>query len=101
MLKSLVYSHGAVVVSVQEASKIYEGVRAGEIFEGCSNDPDAEYDHALAVVGDGDGEDGPYWIIKNSWGAAWGDKGFFWLRRGKGECGIGRNFAAITCSSTV
>ena len=100
MLKTLVFQHGAVVVSIQESTKIYYGVQAGKIFEGCSNNPNAAYDHAVAVVGYGVSKNNvPYWIVKNSWGSDWGDKGFFFLRRGRGDCGIGKTMAVVTCSA--
>jgi hypothetical protein len=29
-----------------------------------------------------------FWVVANSWGPLWGEKGFFKMLRGKDECGI-------------
>lgn len=44
--------------------------------------------HAVKVIGWGhDSESNlPYWIVANSWGKTWGNKGFFWILRGSNEC---------------
>jgi cathepsin B len=44
--------------------------------------------HAVKLNGWGVDNGTPYWIIANSWGTTWGQNGFFWILRGKDECGI-------------
>lgn len=48
--------------------------------------------HAVAILGWGtDPKDGPYWIVRNSWGDSWGDAGYFKMPRGSNHCGIEEN----------
>lgn len=43
--------------------------------------------HAVLAVGYGVENGVPYWLIKNSWGADWGDEGYFKMEMGKNMCG--------------
>jgi cathepsin H len=43
--------------------------------------------HAVLAVGYGVENGVPYWLIKNSWGADWGDNGYFKMEMGKNMCG--------------
>jgi hypothetical protein len=59
----------------------------GGVFNGpCGATPD----HAVLIVG----YTPTYWIVKNSWGTAWGMSGYIYLARGKNLCGIA-DFASV------
>ncbi|KRX63352.1 Cathepsin B-like cysteine proteinase 6, partial [Trichinella sp. T9] len=44
--------------------------------------------HAVRLLGWGEENGVPYWLLANSWNTEWGDKGFFKIYRGRDECGI-------------
>ncbi|RLN97585.1 hypothetical protein BBJ28_00026644 [Nothophytophthora sp. Chile5] len=59
----------------------------------CPNDGDfttsGDIDHALVLVGYGSNGTTDYWILKNSYGASWGEKGFLRLAADdKINCGL-------------
>ncbi|MFQ6092938.1 MAG: C1 family peptidase [bacterium] len=44
--------------------------------------------HAIVLVGWDDTTTPPCWIVKNSWGPRWGERGYFRIRMGTNEVGI-------------
>jgi len=86
-MASYLVAHGPLAVAVDaEIWQFYIG--NGVVTLPCGTD----LDHGVLIVGYGveDNVFGktPYWTIKNSWGADWGDSGYIYIQRGNGECGV-------------
>lgn len=78
-------AYGPVSILVDAMTQLWWPYTGG-IMTGCC---DVSSDHAVVLVGFNFTGPTPYWIIRNSWGADWGEGGFVRLAAGSNECGIG------------
>nr|XP_006980674.1 cathepsin W isoform X2 [Peromyscus maniculatus bairdii] len=100
-------THGPITVTINK--KLLQGYRKGVIKATHTTCDPQHVDHSVLLVGFGKGKEKkgirsgtllsqarkprrsvPYWILKNSWGAEWGEKGYFRLYRGNNSCGIAK-----------
>lgn len=83
-LLAAVATIGPISVSVDASSWSFYG---SGIFNGC-NSANPDINHAVQLVGYGTENGQDYWLVRNSWGASWGEKGYIRLYRGAKEtCG--------------
>ena len=77
-----------VMVDVKQSFELY----SSGVFYDKDCDPD-RLNHAMLLVGYGREGLLDYWLVKNSWGEEWGDKGYAKMSRNRNDnCGIA-NFA--------
>ncbi|GJP32645.1 hypothetical protein CLOM_g17254 [Closterium sp. NIES-68] len=80
-------SQQPIIAFLSASSADFTGYTGGFYNGACGGD----VDHAVLIVGYGvDPVNGVYWLVKNSWGAAWGEQGYMKLavKPGAGKCGI-------------
>jgi KDEL-tailed cysteine endopeptidase len=79
---------GPATVRIDASDKSFKHYTHG-VYNTCGTN----VDHAVVIVGYGSTSTGmDYWIVKNSWGTSWGEKGYMLIERDMtsyhGVCGI-------------
>lgn len=87
-LKERVAWHGVASACISASSSQFQLYSGGILDDSSCTDKD-KLDHAVAVVGYGTENGTDYWIVRNSWGTAWGEQGYVRMIRNKeNQCGI-------------
>lgn len=77
-----------VSVAVEANQFAWQFYKGGIVSDDCGT----RLDHGVLVVGYNTANTPPYWIVKNSWGASWGEQGYIRIALGskpaQGICGI-------------
>ncbi len=85
------YGPIAACVKITPALQAYKSGIFDE-FAPCNGERDIN--HAITIVG-WDDRKGAY-LVKNSWGVQWGEKGFFWIKYGCNNIGFGAAWAVVS-----
>jgi len=96
LLASFLYQHGPISVGIDAQGGIFgvlmpwlQSYKKGVANpRGCRSESLSKIDHGVLLVAFGEDDNTKYWTIKNSWGAKWGEQGYFRLIRGTGACAI-------------
>jgi C1A family cysteine protease len=73
-IKQAIYQYGPVTTIVAASSQSFQYYASG-VYNECG---DPEIDHMVALVGWDDKDQA--WIMRNSWGTSWGEKGYMRIR---------------------
>jgi len=80
-------SQGPTSVTVDASPTAFKQYKSGVVNRNCAT----ALNHAITAVGWGTASGQDFYIVRNSWGSSWGDRGYIKIAStasGKGICGI-------------
>jgi len=83
-------SQQPIAIAIEADTRYFQSYSSGVL---TSSSCGTNLDHGVLIVGYGEENGQKYWLVKNSWGTTWGDKGYVKIARSEstndaGICGI-------------
>lgn len=92
MILDLIANHGPVAVAVNALT--WQNYLGGVIQFHCDSSLDM-LNHAVQIVGYDLTAEIPHYIVRNSWGESFGEKGYLKIAIGSNMCGLAHEVASI------
>jgi len=81
-------------LSICVDASTWQNYRGGIVTSNCGT----QLDHCVQAVGLVQNGNPPYWIVRNSWGITWGEKGYIYLEYGVDMCGLALESTTVTAT---
>jgi len=85
-------------LSISVAASNFKNYNGG-IFTGCDYESNIQLNHGVQLVGYGSEDGVDFWLVRNSWGRAWGEEGYIrLLREAEPGCGTDTTTTGHVCA---
>jgi len=79
-------------LSICVEADTWQNYNGGILTKNCGLD----LDHCVMITGFRNQGNTPIWLVRNSWGADWGEQGYIYIQRGKNLCGVAEEVTVPT-----
>lgn len=91
-MKEALCTYGPIVACLKITPAL-QAYRSGIFDEFTECNGERDINHAVTIVGWDDKKEA--YLVKNSWGSLWGEKGFFWIKYGCNNIGYGAAWVVV------
>ena len=92
-MKEAIAKYGAIAATVK-VTPAFQAYKSGIFDEHASVSGPNDVNHAITIVGWDDTKKA--YLVKNSWGPGWGEKGYIWVEYGCNNIGYGAAWVIVT-----